>query len=78
MVRLSHQVFEEEMKANKILYRGFGSQKPGGIMSNFMDIKYDMNVACKYRKACTDCLEDRGNVGAIQPNFDDSILAEKA
>ena len=33
------QVYEEEMKAKKVLYRGFGSMKPGGVMANFLDIR---------------------------------------
>lgn len=27
------------MAANKILYRGFGTNKPGGIANNFMDLR---------------------------------------
>ena len=33
------QVYKEEMAAQKVLYRGFGSQKPGGVMANFMDFR---------------------------------------
>ena len=34
---LAPQAFKKEMAAQKVLYRGFGSQKPGGMLSNFMD-----------------------------------------
>jgi all-trans-8'-apo-beta-carotenal 15,15'-oxygenase len=32
-------VFEEEMQAQRVLYRGFGSQKPGGVLTNAFDIR---------------------------------------
>lgn len=33
------QVYKEEMAAQKVLYRGFGTQKPGGMAANFMDFR---------------------------------------
>ena len=38
-------VYKEEVAANKVLYRGFGTQKPGGMLRNFMDIR-DKPVGC--------------------------------
>lgn len=39
VVTFDKQVYEAERKAGKVLYRGFGSMKPGGIFNNFMDFK---------------------------------------
>ena len=34
------QVYEEEMEQQKqVLYRGFGTQKPGGVLANMFDIR---------------------------------------
>ncbi len=34
-------VYEEEVARNKVLFRGFGTTKPGGMLANVFDIRRD-------------------------------------
>ena len=51
LISSSFQVYKKEIAAQKVLYRGFGSQKPGGMLANFMDFAWvSSGFQCSFMK----------------------------